>query len=234
MKNFVFPLPSAMKQYRAVILWVWAHFGFPEGEPMAYFLAQIDHESNGMTTLTENMNYSATALRNKFGSRITVEEATKYGRIGTVRYPIQKANWEAIANIIYGGAWGKKNLGNTDAGDGWRFRGRGAIMATGRSNYERFHAYCRANKLTIRRGDLFVEIDVVNDPDLMATAEVGLLFAGWFWTNAKINSLITNDLVATCIEIELATRRVNGGKFGLAERRAMTLNYMDPQNEFWT
>ena len=64
--------------------------------------------------------------------RITEAQAQRYGRTDN-----RPADQQAIANIVYGGAWGKKNLGNTEPDDGWRFRGRGLIQLTGRDNYRR-------------------------------------------------------------------------------------------------
>lgn len=79
----------------------------------------------------ENLNYAADRLVPLFGSRrITQQQANKYGR--TVSHP---ANQEAIANIVYGGEWGRINLGNTEPGDGWYFRDRGLKQITGSSNY---------------------------------------------------------------------------------------------------
>lgn len=84
--------------------------------------------------VTENLNYRANVLAQKFGKRITTAQANQYGRIP----PRQAANQEAIANIIYGGEFGLKQLGNKFAGDGWKYRGRGLVQITGRGNYEAF------------------------------------------------------------------------------------------------
>lgn len=100
---------------------------------IAYILATAFHETGGtMKPIRESLNYSADALVSKFSrSRISVADARKYGRTSK-----QKANQSAIANLIYGGAWGLKNLGNKLVGDGWRFIGRGFVQLTGRRNYE--------------------------------------------------------------------------------------------------
>lgn len=100
---------------------------------IAYILATAFHETGGtMKPISENLNYTAQALIAKFSrSRISVADANKYGRTSK-----QKANQSAIANLIYGGAWGLRNLGNRLAGDGWRFIGRGFVQLTGRRNYE--------------------------------------------------------------------------------------------------
>lgn len=101
---------------------------------IAYALATPVIETGGTyEPLSENLNYSFAALTSKFPNRISVADAQKYGRSAT-----QPANQEAIANTIYGGNWGKENLGNTQPGDGWKYRGRGLTQITGRRNYANF------------------------------------------------------------------------------------------------
>ena len=98
---------------------------------LAHWLGQMFVESAGFTTREENLNYSATSLIRMFGRhRISEADALKFGR--TSQHP---ANQNAIANIIYGGEWGRKKLGNTQPGDGWRYRGGGDKQITGRANY---------------------------------------------------------------------------------------------------
>lgn len=97
---------------------------------------------------TESLNYNSTALRAKFPSRITKAEAERYGRVAGKH----AADQVAIANIIYGGTWGKSNLGNTEAGDGYRYRGRGLCQITGRTNYTKFSR--------------LLGVDLIKDPEL--------------------------------------------------------------------
>lgn len=99
---------------------------------LAYMLATAHHETGGkFVASVESLNYSVDGLLKTFGRhRISTIDAKKYGRSA-----IQPANQQAIANTIYGGSWGKENLGNTELGDGWRFRGRGLVQITGRKNY---------------------------------------------------------------------------------------------------
>ena len=86
------------------------------------FLAQIIHESQGLTRLSENLSYSAKRMTEVWPSRFpTIDSAQPYAR-----------NPEALANKVYGG-----RLGNNHPGDGWKFRGRSPIMVTGRDNYAR-------------------------------------------------------------------------------------------------
>lgn len=167
----------------------------------AHFLAQIHHESNGMTRLQESLNYSVDGLLKTFSrSRISKIDAYTYGRTDT-----RKANQQMIANIVYGGRFGKYNLGNEDFGDGWRFRGRGPLMCTGYAMYLKYKE--------------FSGVDVILDPDLMATKEVGLDFAGYFWTIKRINKLADKD------DLKAVTKAVNGGYIGLEDRLELLNKY---------
>ena len=101
------------------------------GLVLAHWLGQMFVESAGFTTREESLNYSVDGLLKTFGRhRISEADARKFGRA-----PGRPAHQNAIANIIYGGEWGRKNLGNTEPGDGWRFRGGGDKQITGRANY---------------------------------------------------------------------------------------------------
>jgi predicted chitinase len=96
---------------------------------------------------------------------------------------------------------GKKatELGNTQAGDGKRYKGRGAIQITGRANYKKY-------------GDL-LGVDLVGNPDLAATPQYAFSTAGLFW---KLNGL--NEL-ADVQDFIAITKRINGGTTGLNERQ---------------
>jgi putative chitinase len=94
---------------------------------------------------------------------------------------------------------GRKDLGNTEVGDGFRFRGRGYIQVTGRYNY------LQLSKDT--------GIDFVNNPDLLATEVNAVVSACWFWSKRKLNALADKD------DLIGITRRVNGGLNGLEDRR---------------
>lgn len=101
---------------------------------IAYILATPMIETGGTyVPKSENLNYSVEALTSKFGKRISAQDAQRFGRKAG-----QVADQQAIANAIYGGAWGAKMLGNTEPGDGWNFRGRGLCQCTGRANYRKF------------------------------------------------------------------------------------------------
>jgi len=95
------------------------------------------------------------------------------------------------------------DLGNTDAGDGKRFKGRGPIQITGRANYQRF-------------GDL-LRMDLVSNPSLAAAPDVAFRIAGLFWSKKGLNELADQ---ATADAFRQITKRINGGFNGLAERQA--------------
>ena len=158
------------------------------------FLSQISHESRQLSQLEESLNYSVDSLMRVFGRhRISKDDAWEFGRsMG------RRANQEAIANAVYGGAWGLKNLGNTHQGDGWKYRGRGLKQLTGRDNY---------NRCGIAIGE-----DFINYPERLLMPINACLSAGWFWDSKGLNKLADRgDVVAM-------TRVVNGGENGLDQR----------------
>ncbi len=95
---------------------------------------------------------------------------------------------------------GRADLGNTEVGDGYRYRGRGYIQLTGRANYAEFSA------------DMFHDDRAVTNPDMVARLPYAAWAAGWFWRKRAINPLADRD------DLVSVTRRVNGGLNGLADR----------------
>jgi putative chitinase len=169
-----------------------AKYGIVEPVDQAMFIAQIGHESGGFRVLVENLNYVSNRLVPLFGSRrITQQQASKYGR--TASHP---ANQEAIANIVYGGEWGRINLGNTEPGDGWQFRGRGLIQITGRSNY--------------RTCGIALGLDLLSIPDTLLQDEYAALSATWFY--------VSRGCLNHSGDLERITRIINGGLNGLEDR----------------
>ena len=94
---------------------------------------------------------------------------------------------------------GRKDLGNTQPGDGIKYKGRGIIQITGRANY---------TTLSKEFG-----VDFVNDPKLLSTDEWGICSAGWYWNSRSLNILADKD---DLIDI---TKKINGGLNGLADRQ---------------
>lgn len=164
---------------------------------VAGFLSQIAHESGKLETLQESLNYSVEGLQQFVRwKRISEADARKHGRA-----PGQKANQEAIANLIYGGAWGKENLDNSVWGDGWRFRGRGLKQLTGRANYTR----C----------GLAIGEDLANQPERLLMPVNAALSAGWFWKTHGLNEIADRG------DVRQMTKTINGGLNGLDARVAL-------------
>jgi len=117
------------------ILNEWIKGGYDDERRLAYILATAHHETGAkFVASVENLNYSVDGLMKTFGRhRISATDARRYGRSGS-----QPADQKAIANLIYGGTWGRDNLGNTKAGDGAMFIGRGFVQITGRANYAKY------------------------------------------------------------------------------------------------
>ncbi len=102
---------------------------------LVQFLAQITHETGKLKTLTENLNYSVAGLVATFGLiRCPQAIANQIGRIDVPPYS-RVADQRAIANQVYGGQWGLKNLGNKGPDDGWNYRGSGLLQCTGLDNF---------------------------------------------------------------------------------------------------
>lgn len=155
---------------------------------LAHFLAQAGHESGGFKLVTENLNYGAKGLTGIFKKYFpTNEMALLYER-----------KPEKIANIVYASRMGN---GDKSSGDGYKFRGRGYIQLTGKTNYEAFDAVVAEN--------------IINNPELVAT-KYPLLSAAWFFHKTNLHKIA--DKGATDAVVTEVTKKVNGGTIGLADR----------------
>lgn len=182
-------------------------WGIQSEKDKAHHIGQLAHESADFTTVTESLNYAADRLVPVFGAhRITAAQAARYGRTDT-----RPADQPAIANIVYGGAWGKKNLGNTEPDDGWRFRGRGLIQLTGRDNYRRCS---RA---------LFGDERLLREPELLADPVVAARAAGWYWKDKGLSPWANlDDVLAVSRGVNLGNPRSDKTPKGLEDRAAKT------------
>ena len=162
-----------------------AKFNINSVRQQAAFLGQCGHECGNFKVFEENLNYRAETLMKLWPKRFpTLEFAKQYEK-----------NPKKIANSVYA-----SRMGNRDeaSGDGYRFRGRGAIQLTGHSGY--FHAGQACG------------VDFVMEPDLVATPKYALMTAGWFWSTHGCNPLAENaDWVGL-------TKKINGGTIGLQDR----------------
>lgn len=158
---------------------------------IAAFISQCAHESRDFTALEENLNYSERALNSVFSRYFGPgkRDAREYAR-----------NPEKIANYVYMDEYrsARGALGNTEPGDGWRFRGRGLKQLTGRNNYERF---AKDYDMTAEEAAEWLE-----------TKEGALASALWFWNSNHLN------LIADQNDVRALTKRINGGDIGLEDR----------------
>jgi putative chitinase len=161
-----------------------------------HFLAQITHETGDFTVQAEDGSYSAPRIVEIFGvghhsAKITAAEAKGLAH-----------NAKGLFERTYGLGNPKKarELGNTDPGDGFKFRGRGPMQTTGRGDYE---------KLSEHLG-----LDLVANPDLLNEPIVGLEAALWEWRAKGCNRWADAD------NIEMVTRLINGGHTNMEDREA--------------
>jgi putative chitinase len=145
-----------------------------------FFLAQLGHESAGLSIMEEGLNYSAQGLVNTFPNRFpTLAAATPFAR-----------NPQKFANHVYGNRMGN---GPPESGDGFRFRGRGYIQITGRENYGKIGA--------------IAGVDLIANPDAAISPDHALEIACGFWTFKKINAIAdTGDFVAVTRAINGGTK----------------------------
>ena len=161
----------------------------------AHFFAQTAHESGNFKAFSENLNYSADGLTKIFGKYFDAAAAAKAAR-----------NPEKIANRVYANRMGN---GNEASGDGWKYRGRGALQLTGKDNYKAFADYLK-------------KPEIMDNPDLVAT-EYSFESAIFFFEKNKLWAICDqgiNDAAITSL-----TKRINGGTHGLDDRKEKTKKF---------
>jgi len=170
--------------------------GITTGLRMAHFLAQAMAETGAFTVLRESMNYRVPRMLEIFGvgnhsAKITAAEAPQFAH-----------NEHALAERVYGaGNPGKAaELGNTQPGDGFRYRGNGVLQTTGREAHRKMGQKCG--------------LDFENNPDLVTMTEHALKPALQEWSDGNLNHF------ADLNDIRTITLRINGGLNGFAERKA--------------
>lgn len=178
-------------------------YGINRAEILHEFLARLLEECWEFTCFEENLNYSDEALIKTFGRhRISIEDAKKFGRTNE-----HGADKKAIANKIYGGEWGKINLGNIYPDDGYNFRGSGPIQMTGRGNITAFAKWMDKKFKEVKTPEQWAEV--------LRTNEVyGIHSACWLFAVSK--ALIDEALNDQLIEI---VKKINGGLNGLNETK---------------
>lgn len=121
------------------------------------FLAQLIHESEFLSRMRENMNYSAEAIMNTFGSHFNKYQASAY-----------EYKPELIADRAYADRMGN---GPETSGDGWKYRGGGGLGATGKDMYVQLSKE--------------LSLDLVSRPELIESPDVAMMSAGFIWAVVK-------------------------------------------------
>lgn len=156
---------------------------------VACFLGQVGVESAAFTAVEENLHYSSAGLLRTFPSHFS-------GMADALNYANQP---EAIANRVYANRLGN---GPESSGDGWKYRGRGLIQITGKTEYSAFAAA--------------IGMSLDDAVDYLETPTGAVASAGWYWDDNHLNALADNDQVT---KITLA---VNGGTNALQQRIDLT------------
>ena len=161
----------------------------------AHFFGQTGHETGGFRVFSENLNYSANGLKKVFGKYFPGNLAEEYAR-----------NPEKIANRVYGNRMGN---GDEASGDGYKFRGRGALQLTGKNNYKSFSKFLN-------------NPDILEDPTLVANQDA-FESAIFFFDRNKLWKICDQGM--SDATITKLTKRINGGTNGLEHRKMLTLKY---------
>jgi putative chitinase len=158
-------------------------------------LANFGHETNGGRRLVESLDYSPDRLAAVFGKRATTRALDACRRVG------HPADERIIAEEVYGGDWGRKNLGNRLPGEAWQHIGRGLIQITGKWNYAKV-----ARVLGVEPTAEWIES--IGTPEGAAQA------ACIWWSRMGLN------FVADSGDLPKLRKAVNGGAIGLEDVKA--------------
>lgn len=181
-------------------------YGINNKDILQEFIANIAEESGELQSLAENLNYSTEALIKNFGRhRITIDQANRYGRNSE-----HVANQKALANILYGGNFGKVQLGNIQAMDGWNFRGGGLLQLSGRSGYLMFTLFYNKKYNTKYTVEEMANL-------IRSNYDFALHSACWIFAIAK--KLIPYSIGVVLKNFETIVRRINGGLNGFEKRK---------------
>lgn len=158
------------------------------GLRVAHYLAQIGHETAGFHALEENMHYTKPEVLDRIFSAVRgPDDAAALIADGD----------EAIGNRVYAGRMGN---GGEESGDGYRYRGRGFLMITGKTRYAEVEQDCG--------------LPLVRHPELLGEAKTAAQAAAAYWLKNAINAAADRD------DIDTVTVLVNGSaRQGLDDRK---------------
>lgn len=183
------------EEYRAALADAMELYEITTPKRVTAFIAQIAHESARFTRMVESLNYSPQRLLQVFPKHFLPAEAVHFAH-----------DERRIANRVYGGRMGN---GTEATGDGFRFRGRGFIMLTGRNAY--------------RNAGKHLGEPLEDEPERAAQPNIAALIAADYWATRGCNDLADAD------KYETITRTINGGLNGHEDR----LRLMAEINNEW-
>jgi predicted chitinase len=174
--------------------------GIDDPATRAAIMSQAHHETGGFQSSEENFNYSGKRLFELYGTGNKYKNKVRFNSVEEANALVSQGK-SAVGDVIYGG-----RMGNTDAGDGFKYRGRGAFQLTGRENYKRY-------------GDM-VGVDLESNPELVNDPEIGAKVAVAYYQDRVSGRGIDSN------NVDAVSKAINGGTVGLQDRRDLFASYM--------
>lgn|GEM_PF-6501393 len=195
-------------------------FGIDTEEKLQHFLAQAGEETYQLKSFHEYTNYrlsllgtSRTYWKTEFN---TIKNPTKPGKLNPYDYANPSkpgyADEEKLLNYVYGG---NKTLGNTQPGDGYKYRGRGILQLTGRANYRSFNTFYKGYQ---EKQDSLRKVDVLVHPEWLNNDKaIGVISGLWYFKNRVLSKINIDGHTS----VEAVTKKINGSTNGLTERKRL-------------
>ena len=183
----------------------WARLTLRSSEPSARKTSTKIHSSNESIW---------NDVWNQYGSKLGLKDDKAYIHLlGQLKH--ESGDFNYMEEIADGSAYeGRKDLGNTQKGDGKKYKGRGPIQVTGRNNYKKIY-----EEFFVPNG--LGEYNIVENPELGSDPKIGsLMTIGWLYTNPKAIEALNNH------DTKAATKAINGGLNGLSNRTEITNRLM--------
>lgn len=185
-------------------------FKIDSKEHLSHHLGQASHETGGFKSSVENLNYSAKGMAETWPTRYAVDPKAKVKVPNALALRLQRKP-EAIANNCYANRMGN---GDEASGDGWKYRGRGDIMLTGKEQYR---------LMSIE----YKDPEILKNPEIVATKYY--FQTGLFYFKQKNLWRLCNQV--NDASIAALTLKINGGYIGLKHRAEETYKYYDILNQ---
>jgi len=174
-------------------------------EQCANFFGQCAHETGDFKVTSENLNYSESRMLSIFKGDFDLNKDRVLSSIEKSKAKSLVGNPDKIANFVYSNQNGN---GNEASGDGWKFRGRGALQLTGKANYKSF-------------ADFVKDSLVLVSPEVVAH-EYFFDSALFYFRNRKLWAIASKIDLDSIKEL---TKKINGGYNGVDDRISKTLKY---------